>query len=180
MQGPVPGCNTFVEVKAEVEEGEEGRFADPELPYRASEDGKKRDVYPGLPSRADEALKTRERRREKVDYLTTRFLPFKYAFASPSVAALKQVLMTQLMSQEATQQNKRSTGPRLLRTTSLRTPVDSCTRVTVHNGSEKTSPKLEEAAQDLGSRDKGFFDTPEDYGEQTHTHTHTEKRCDLS
>lgn len=136
MQGPVPGCNTFVEVKAEVEE-EEGRFADPELPYRASEDGKKRDLYPGLPSRADEALKT--------------------------LAALKQVLMTQLMSQEATQQNKRSTGPRLLRTTSLRTPVDSCTRVTVHNGSEKTSPKLEEAAQDLGSRDKGFFDTPEDY-----------------
>lgn len=83
----------------------------------------------------------------------------------PSVAALKQVLVTQLMSQEATQQNKRSTGPRLLRTTSLRTPVDSCARVTVHNGSEKTSPKLEEAAQDLGSRDKGFFDTPEDYGE---------------
>lgn len=87
----------------------------------------------------------------------------------PSVAALKQVLVTQLMSQEATQQNKRSTGPRLLRTTSLRTPVDSCARVMVHNGSEKTSPKLEEAAQDLGSRDKGFFDTPEDYGELRHT-----------
>lgn len=69
------------------------------------------------------------------------------------------------MSQEATQQSKRSTGPRLLRTTSLRTPVESSARVMVHNGSEKTSAKLEEAGQDLGSRDKGFFDTPEDYGE---------------
>lgn len=164
MQGSAPGCNAFVEVKAEVEE-EEGRFADPELPYRASEDGKKRDLYAGLPSRADEALKTCKWRKERRDYLTTRFGALKYPFAFPSVAALKQVLMTQLMSQEATQQNKRSTGPRLLRTTSLRTPVDSCTRVMVHNGSEKTSPKLEEAAQDLGSRDRGFFDTPEDYGE---------------
>lgn len=87
----------------------------------------------------------------------------------PSVAALKQVLVTQLMSQEVTQQNKCSTGPRLLRTTSLRTPVDGCARAMVHNGSEKASPKLEEAAQDLGSRDKGFFDTPEDYGELGHT-----------
>lgn len=97
------------------------------------------------------------------------FGAFKHMLPFPSVAALKQVLVTQLMSQEATQQNKRSTGPRLLRTTSLRTPVDSCARVMVHNGSEKTSPKLEEAAQDLGSRDKGFFDTPEDYGELRHT-----------
>lgn len=56
-QGSIPGCTTFVEVKTEVEE-EEGRFADPELPYRVTEDGKKRDLYAGFPSRADEALKT--------------------------------------------------------------------------------------------------------------------------
>lgn len=57
MQGPVPGCNTFVEVKAEIEEEEE-RFVDPELPYRVTEDGKKRDLYTGFPLRADESLKT--------------------------------------------------------------------------------------------------------------------------
>lgn len=57
IQGSAPGCNTFVEVKAEVEE-EEGRFADAELPCRVTEDGKKRDLYAGFPSRADEALKT--------------------------------------------------------------------------------------------------------------------------
>lgn len=82
-----------------------------------------------------------------------------------SVAALKQVLVTQLMSQEAAEQTKRSTGARLLRTTSLRTPVDSRARVMVHNGSEKSSTQTEDPAQDLGSGDTGFFDSPEDYGE---------------
>uniref|UniRef100_A0A4W6CZT3 Rho guanine nucleotide exchange factor 12 n=1 Tax=Lates calcarifer TaxID=8187 RepID=A0A4W6CZT3_LATCA len=81
------------------------------------------------------------------------------------LAALKQVLVTQLMSQEAAEQTKRSTGARLLRTTSLRTPVDSRARVMVHNGSEKNSSQTEDLAQDLGSGDTGFFDTPEDYGE---------------
>lgn len=81
------------------------------------------------------------------------------------MAALKQVLVTQLMSQEALEQTKRSTGARLLRTTSLRTPVDSRARVMVHNGSEKNSSQTEDPAQDLGSGDTGFFDSPEDYGE---------------
>lgn len=83
----------------------------------------------------------------------------------PAVAALKQVLVTQLMSQEAAEQSKRSTGGRLLRTTSLRTPVDSRARVMVHNGSDKSSSQTEDPAQDLGSGDTGFFDSPEDYGE---------------
>lgn len=73
--------------------------------------------------------------------------------------------MTQLMSQEAAEQTKRSTGARLLRTTSLRTPVDSHTRVMVHNGSGKSSSQTDDLAHDLGSGDTGFFDTPEDYGE---------------
>lgn len=81
------------------------------------------------------------------------------------MAALKQVLVTQLMSQEAVEHTKRSTGARLLRTTSLRTPVDSRTRVMVHNGSEKNSSQTDDQAQDLGSGDTGFFDSPEDYGE---------------
>uniref|UniRef100_A0A8D3CVN8 Rho guanine nucleotide exchange factor 12 n=1 Tax=Scophthalmus maximus TaxID=52904 RepID=A0A8D3CVN8_SCOMX len=85
------------------------------------------------------------------------------SLACPSVAALKQVLVTQLMSQEAAEQTKRSTGARLLRTTSLRTPIDSRARVMVHNGSEKGSTQTEDLAQDLGSGDTGFFDSPDDY-----------------
>lgn len=81
------------------------------------------------------------------------------------MAALKQVLVTQLMSQEAGERSKRSTGARLLRTTSLRTPVDNRARVMVHNGSERNSSQTEDLAQDLGSGDTGFFDSPEDYGE---------------
>uniref|UniRef100_A0A8C6PHT6 Rho guanine nucleotide exchange factor 12 n=1 Tax=Nothobranchius furzeri TaxID=105023 RepID=A0A8C6PHT6_NOTFU len=81
-----------------------------------------------------------------------------------SVAALKHVLVTQLMSQEAAEQSKRSSGVRLLRTTSLRTPTDNRSKVLVHNGSEKSSSKTEDLAQDLGSWDTGFFESPEDYG----------------
>lgn len=80
------------------------------------------------------------------------------------MAALKQVLVNQLMSQEAAQQTKRSTGARLLRTTSLRTPTDNRAKVMAHNGSEKSTSKAEDLAQDLGSGDTGFFDSPEDYG----------------
>lgn len=136
MQSSLPGSNPFEGVKAEEEEEEEG-FVDPELPYQVAEDGKVEDSFNTFPSRADEALKT--------------------------LAALKQVLVTQLMSQEAVEQTKRSTGARLLRTTSLRTPVDSRARVMVHNGSEKNSSQTEDPTQDLGSGDTGFFDSPEDY-----------------
>ncbi|CAN9511359.1 unnamed protein product [Ophioblennius macclurei] len=136
VQTSVPGSNPFEGVKAEEEEEEEG-FVDPELPYQAAEDSREGDSFNVFPSRADEALKT--------------------------LAALKQVLVTQLMSQEAAEQTKRSTGARLLRTTSLRTPIDSRARVMVHNGSEKTSSQTEDLTQDLGSGDTGFFDSPEDY-----------------
>lgn len=134
LQSSLPSSNPFEGVKAEEEE--EG-FVDPELPYQVAEDGREGDSFSMFPSRADEALKT--------------------------LAALKQVLVTQLMSQEATEQTKRSTGARLLRTTSLRTPIDSRARVMVHNGSEKNSSQTEDLAQDLGSGDTGFFDSPEDY-----------------
>ncbi|XP_034404563.1 rho guanine nucleotide exchange factor 12 isoform X3 [Cyclopterus lumpus] len=134
-QSSLPSNNPFEGIKTEEEE-EEG-FVDPELPYQAAKDGKGGDSFNMFPSRADEALKT--------------------------LAALKQVLVTQLMSQEALEQTKRSTGVRLLRTTSLRTPVDSRARVMVHNGSEKNSSQIEDPTQDLGSGDTGFFDSPEDY-----------------
>lgn len=133
--GALPGSNPF-EVPKSAEEEEEG-FVDPELPYQVAEDSRDGDSFNPFPSRADEALKT--------------------------LTALKQVLMTQLMSQEASERTKRSTGARLLRTTSLRTPVEKCARVMVHNGSERTSSQTEDAAQDLGSGDTGFFDSPEDY-----------------
>ncbi|KAM3616373.1 uncharacterized protein V6R79_016983 [Siganus canaliculatus] len=136
IQTSLPGNNPFVGVKPEEEEEEEV-LVDTELPYQAADNGKEGDSFNMFPSRADEALKT--------------------------LAALKQVLVTQLMSQEAAEQTKRSTGARLLRTTSLRTPVDSRARVMVHNGSEKNSSQTEDMTQDLGSGDTGFFDTPEDY-----------------
>uniref|UniRef100_A0A3P9LK15 Rho guanine nucleotide exchange factor 12 n=1 Tax=Oryzias latipes TaxID=8090 RepID=A0A3P9LK15_ORYLA len=138
LQRSLPGSNPFEEAKAdEGDEVEEG-FIDPGLPYQVAEEPREGDSFDVFPSRADEALKT--------------------------LAALKQVLVTQLMSQGATEQTKRSTGARLLRTTSLRTPVDSRSKAMVHNGSEKMSSQTEDLGQDLGSGDTGFFDSPDDYG----------------
>nr|XP_020455795.1 rho guanine nucleotide exchange factor 12 isoform X2 [Monopterus albus] len=137
MQSSLPGNNPFEGVKTDEEEEEEG-FVDPELPYQVADDSREGNAFNTFTSRADEALKT--------------------------LAALKQVLVTQLMSQEAAEQSKRSTGARLLRTTSLRTPVDSRAQVMVHNGSEKNRSQTEDPAQDLVSGDTGFFDSPEDYG----------------
>uniref|UniRef100_A0A1A8J9A5 Rho guanine nucleotide exchange factor (GEF) 12 n=1 Tax=Nothobranchius kuhntae TaxID=321403 RepID=A0A1A8J9A5_NOTKU len=137
LQTSLPGSNPFEEVKAEEEEEEEGGFVDRVLPYQVAEIDREGDSFDVFPSRADEALKT--------------------------LAALKHVLVTQLMSQEAAEQSKRSSGVRLLRTTSLRTPTDNRSKVLVHNGSEKSSSKTEDLAQDLGSWDTGFFESPEDY-----------------
>ncbi|XP_061828984.1 rho guanine nucleotide exchange factor 12 isoform X3 [Nerophis lumbriciformis] len=134
---PLPVNNNPFEVaKADGAEEEEegGGVMDPELPYQGAGDGG-RDSFNVFPSRADEALKT--------------------------LSSLKQVLVTQLMSQEAIEQTKRSTGARLLRTTSLRTPQRG---PEVHNGSERIISQTEDPAQDLGSGDTGFFESPEDYG----------------
>ncbi|XP_055022990.1 rho guanine nucleotide exchange factor 12 [Boleophthalmus pectinirostris] len=123
--------NPFEEVKAEEEEG----FVDTDLNFQASEESREGDMFNPFPSKADEALKT--------------------------LAALKQVLVTQLMSQEACERTKRSSGARILRTTSLRTPVDSRARGMVHNGAVRKT--TDDPTQDLGSGDTGFFDSPEDY-----------------
>nr|XP_057935803.1 rho guanine nucleotide exchange factor 12 isoform X9 [Doryrhamphus excisus] len=132
---PLPASNNpFEVVKAGGEEEEEEGFVDPELPYQGTEDGG-RDSFNVFPSRADEALKT--------------------------LSSLKQVLVTQLMSQEAAERTKRSTGARLLRTTSLRTPQRG---PEVHNGSERNTSQTEDPTQDLGSGDTGFFESTEDYG----------------
>lgn len=69
------------------------------------------------------------------------------------MAALKQVLVTQLMAQDEGERLGRSAGSRLLRTTSLRTPV------------EHSSARTPSRAQDYTSGDTGFYECPEDYGE---------------
>lgn len=169
MPSPLPGANPFEGVKAgEEEEEEEEGFVDPELPYQVAEDGKEGDLFNVFPSRADEALKTRElaepnRRVRGMNFVHS--LSFEILFRCVAVAALKQALVTQLMSQEAGEQTKRTTGARLLRTTSLRTPIESLARVLVHNGSDKNNTQTDDPSQDLGSGDTGFFDSPEDYGE---------------
>lgn len=76
-----------------------------------------------------------------------------YTSWSFTVAALKQVLVTQLMAQDEGERLCRSAGSRLLRTTSLRTPV------------EHSSTRTPSRAQDYTSGDTGFYECPEDYGE---------------
>ncbi|XP_051521206.1 rho guanine nucleotide exchange factor 12-like isoform X2 [Myxocyprinus asiaticus] len=71
--------------------------------------------------------------------------------ALKTLAALKQVLVTQLMAQDEGERLCRSTGSRLLRTTSLRTPV------------EHSSTRTPSRAQDYTSGDTGFYECPEDY-----------------
>lgn len=159
----LPGANPFEGVRAGEDE-EEG-FVDPELPYQAAEDGKEGDLFNVFPSRADEALKTREPADPNLPCQADEKQTVLNPLPCVAVAALKQALVTQLMSQEAAEQTKRSTGARLLRTTSLRTPIDSHARVLVHNGSDKSSAQTDDPSQDLGSGDTGFFDSPEDYGE---------------
>uniref|UniRef100_A0AAX7T635 Rho guanine nucleotide exchange factor (GEF) 12a n=1 Tax=Astatotilapia calliptera TaxID=8154 RepID=A0AAX7T635_ASTCA len=118
-----------------------------------------------------EGVKTEEEKEEEEEGFVDPELSYPVAedcrgasfsmFPSRADEALK--TLTQLMSQEAAEQTKRSTGARLLRTTSLRTPIDSRARVTVHNGSEKTGSQTDDLAQDLGSGDTGFFDSTDDY-----------------
>ncbi|CAB1347536.1 unnamed protein product [Coregonus sp. 'balchen'] len=146
MQTPLPDANLFVGLKAEEEPSrEEGLYGDPDransLPFRMAVDGLSESDGLGFStSRADDALKT--------------------------LSALKQVLVTQLMSQEECERAGRTSsggGP----TTSLRTPVDSRARVAVQNGSGRCTQAShpEDPAQDLVSGDTGFFESPEDYGE---------------
>ncbi|XP_034149892.1 rho guanine nucleotide exchange factor 12 isoform X2 [Esox lucius] len=138
-------------LKPEVEEEEASRdnglYGEPvfveRLPFPVTVDGfVESDALGFGPSRADDALKT--------------------------LSALKQVLVTQLMSQEDSERAGRASsgGGRLLRTTSLRTPVDSRARVAVQNGSGRTGHAChpEDPSQDLASGDTGFFESSEDYG----------------
>ncbi|KAK7156406.1 hypothetical protein R3I94_006462 [Phoxinus phoxinus] len=71
--------------------------------------------------------------------------------ALKTLAALKQVLVTQLMAQDEGERLGRSAGSRLLRTTSLRTPV------------EHSSARSPSRAQDYTSGDTGFYECAEDY-----------------
>ncbi|TRY93270.1 hypothetical protein DNTS_021647 [Danionella cerebrum] len=70
--------------------------------------------------------------------------------ALKTLADLKQVLVTQLMAHDEGERLSRSAGSRLLRTTSLRTPVE-------HSSSRSPS-----RGQDYTSGDTGFYESPED------------------
>ncbi|XP_066518963.1 rho guanine nucleotide exchange factor 12 isoform X2 [Hoplias malabaricus] len=71
--------------------------------------------------------------------------------ALKTLAALKQVLVTQLMAQDEGERLGRSHGVRLLRTTSLRTSVE-------HSSGRTTC-----RTQDTASGDTGFYEGSEDY-----------------
>uniref|UniRef100_A0A8C8GLP9 Rho guanine nucleotide exchange factor 12 n=1 Tax=Oncorhynchus tshawytscha TaxID=74940 RepID=A0A8C8GLP9_ONCTS len=86
---------------------------------------------------------------------------------SDNGAQIYELMAQTLMSQEDGEAAGRSSsgGGRLLRTTSLRTPVDSRARLAVQNGSGRCTQAShpEDPAQDLVSGDTGFFESPEDY-----------------
>uniref|UniRef100_A0A4W4G822 Rho guanine nucleotide exchange factor (GEF) 12a n=1 Tax=Electrophorus electricus TaxID=8005 RepID=A0A4W4G822_ELEEL len=77
--------------------------------------------------------------------------------AEPRVAVLKQVLVTQLMSQDSGERLGRPCGGRLLRTTSLCTPA------------QHSSEHRPRHSQDTSTGDTGFYEDPEDSSETTHT-----------
>ncbi|XP_036379316.1 rho guanine nucleotide exchange factor 12 [Megalops cyprinoides] len=151
-----PGSNPFEEIKTEEEEeeldreGEEGPFLEsdladrlPFLPQRSRQgvaiDSDEGDPFILPPSRAEEALRT--------------------------LAELRQVLVSQMMTQEEGKRGGRAGGGRLLRTTSLRGPMESSgSRAVAPLRSPENGAGREEAARALASGDTGFFETSEDCG----------------
>ncbi|KAJ8397216.1 hypothetical protein AAFF_G00440500 [Aldrovandia affinis] len=155
-QAPPPGPNPFEEIKSEDEEeeedGDEAEFLDcdladrlPFLKQRSRQgiaiDDDQSNPFSLPASRAEEGLKT--------------------------LAALKQVLVTQMMSQEDGGRGGRTAGGRLQRTTSLRTAVDprshaALTLGSPENGTERGQAGREERRRDLTAGDTGFFEAPDD------------------
>ncbi|XP_035289416.1 rho guanine nucleotide exchange factor 12 isoform X2 [Anguilla anguilla] len=157
-QTPPPGSNPFEEIKAGEEgaelerEGEEVPYLEPDLadrlpflPQRSRQgvavDDDDADPFCLPPSRAEEALRT--------------------------LATLRQVLLSQMMAQEEGERAGRAGGGgRLLRTTSLRGPMES-TGARVSSAplrSPENGGGREEAARALASGDTGFFESSEDCG----------------
>ncbi|KAI1893774.1 hypothetical protein AGOR_G00127130 [Albula goreensis] len=140
-----PGPNPFEGIKSddEEEEGEEAAFLDSDLADRlpfmkqrsrqgVAMDDNESNPFALPPSRAEEALK--------------------------ALAALRQVLVTQMMSQKDGEGTGRAFGGRLQRTTSLRTPVDPGARGMVtlsspENGMEQSKAGKEERLQGLDASD---------------------------
>ncbi|KAI4904553.1 hypothetical protein NFI96_029617, partial [Prochilodus magdalenae] len=112
-------------------------------------------------SNPEEEEQSQDTGREEGSYLDSELLDSRDAEtlssscraeeALKTLAALKQVLVTQLMAQDDGGRPSRPLGGRLLRTTSLRTPV------------EHSSGRSASRAQDAVSGDTGFYEGSEDY-----------------
>ncbi|KAG9348265.1 hypothetical protein JZ751_002000 [Albula glossodonta] len=151
-----PGPNPFEGIKSddEEEEGEEAAFLDSDLADRlpfmkqrsrqgVAIDDNESNPFVLPPSRAEEALKA---------------CGALYPCVCVLVAALRQVLVTQMMSQKDGEGTGRAFGGRLQRTTSLRTPVDPGARGMVtlsspENGMEQSKAGKEERLQGLDASD---------------------------
>ncbi|KAJ8267059.1 hypothetical protein GJAV_G00137840 [Gymnothorax javanicus] len=156
MQTPPTGTNPFEEIKPEEEgadldrEGEEAPYLEPDLVDR----------LPFLPERSRQGVAIEEDEAEPFS-----LPPSRAEEALRTLAALRQVLVNQMMMQEEEERAGRAGGGRLLRTTSLRGPMES--------GGPRASAPLrcpakggarEEAAPALASADTGFFESSEDCG----------------
>ncbi|XP_036392087.1 rho guanine nucleotide exchange factor 12-like isoform X2 [Megalops cyprinoides] len=136
------------EAAFQEQEGDEGPFLDSDLADRLpflkqrsrqavaiDDDESNSFVLP--PSRAEEALK--------------------------ALAALKQVLVSQMMSQEEGESEGQSPGGRLQRTASLRDSVDSAPRVAMAPGSAENGTGRSQAGREEGGQEPSSGDC-EDYG----------------
>ncbi|XP_048839065.1 rho guanine nucleotide exchange factor 12-like isoform X2 [Brienomyrus brachyistius] len=150
MQTPSVGSNPFEDIRTDEEEeeaeqdGEDVAFVDPELGDRLPADSDDDDPYPFgyRGSTAEEALKTLE--------------------------ALRKILLDHMIGQGVAEEGRqawRDHRGRLLRTTSLRGPMDSpiaqvsAPLLSPENGAEKA-----EGERELTLGDTGFFETSDDYG----------------
>ncbi|KAJ8347569.1 hypothetical protein SKAU_G00261580 [Synaphobranchus kaupii] len=153
-QTPPPGTNPFEEIKPEEEGGElerereEGPYLEPDLADR----------LPFLPQRSRQGVAI-----EDDDADPFSLPPSRAEEALRNLAALRQVLVNQMMAQEESERAGRAGGGRLLRTTSLRGPMESTgARASVPLRSPENGGGREEAGRALASGDTGFFESSED------------------
>uniref|UniRef100_A0A8C9RGQ2 Rho guanine nucleotide exchange factor 12 n=1 Tax=Scleropages formosus TaxID=113540 RepID=A0A8C9RGQ2_SCLFO len=156
MQNPPVGTNPFDDIKSEGEEdegpeqdGEDGPFLEPSLSDRLPQsqltvtlDDDEQDTFVYPSSAAEEALQTLE--------------------------ALRKVLLKQMLAQEE-ERARQAPGGRLLRTTSLRGPMDSpaaraaAVLLSPEDSTEGSEVVQEERARELPSGDTGFFEASDEY-----------------
>ncbi|KPP76217.1 rho guanine nucleotide exchange factor 12-like [Scleropages formosus] len=163
MQNPPVGTNPFDDIKSEGEEdegpeqdGEDGPFLEPSLSDRLPQsqltvtlDDDEQDTFVYPSSAAEEALQTCE-------------------WVTVVMEALRKVLLKQMLAQEE-ERARQAPGGRLLRTTSLRGPMDSpaaraaAVLLSPEDSTEGSEVVQEERARELPSGDTGFFEASDEY-----------------